>query len=221
MLPSHLLTKLTNLALLALDHGEQAPAGGGPERAARAPGPRRGCKGRRAKPAARVDDHGLHGTRNRTAVHPLKPGSVLLAAGADADLAGLSGHARVGDVDVVRSGCQLVAGAGAEREVVGACLVVEERLEPGGKVVVSGGVVAEGVNARGDAVVRGGVLTERVEAGGDVVGPGAVDKERKWASRDVVSAGGVLFERVEAGGDVLIAGGVEAEWSLFIMFRLL
>ena len=150
----HLLAQAPNLGLLPLHLGEQAPAGGGAEWLVRAVERGRGRRGR-PEPAVGVDDHLLAG--DLLAVDALQEGGGLVAGGADADRSRLAGDAGVGDVDVVRAGGQVLAGAGAERQVRAPAGVGLEGVGAGGDVVVAGVVGVKGIGAGRDVAVAGGV----------------------------------------------------------------
>ena len=72
-----------------------------------------------------VDDDRLGGSVDRLAADPGDEGAGLVALGPDPDHLRLPGLAVVGDVDVVRAGGEVLAGAEAEAEVraAGACFV--------------------------------------------------------------------------------------------------
>ena len=108
----HLLAKPLDLALLALDQIKQALAVGGAERRGRARG-----RAARSQLALGVDDDRLGGAVDRPAADPGDEGAGLLALGPDPDRLRLPGLAGVGDVDVVRAGGQVLAGARAEGDV--------------------------------------------------------------------------------------------------------
>src|SRR5207247_260973 len=155
--------------------------------------------------AGGVDEYG-HPAGGRLAVDALQVGRALLALGADPDLPRLPGHPRVGEVDVVGAGGQVLPGAGAERDV-GAPGCVKERKVSLRHVVVTGAVRRQGVVAARDVVVAGGVEEERQIAGGDVVAAVGVVVKRGIAGGDVAAAGGVREERQIAGGDVVAPAG--------------
>src|SRR4051794_33277892 len=146
--PGHPLAQAADLALLALDLGEQTPPGRGAQRLA-AP-ELGGGRGARPELAARVDEN-WHPAGDRGPEAPRQEGSLLSSIGADPDRPRLAGDAGVGDVEVVRAGGEVLASAGAVRQVR-----------------VAGLVGVEGQVTERRVVVAGRVREQRLEAGGVV-----------------------------------------------------
>ena len=147
---------------------------------------RRGARlrggGRRPQLPLGVDDDRLAGPRDRPAADPGDVGAGLIALGPEPDHLRLPGLAVVGDVDVVRAGGEVLAGAEAEGEV-GAAGAVLERIRSEGEVLVAGRVGREGGEPRGEVVAAGGVGEEREGPGCDVVGPVDVRTGRRRRRR--------------------------------------
>ena len=122
----HLLAKPLDLALQPLDGGRERCGG-------------RRTGGRGPELAVRADEHGCSVSARRPAADPGDQGRALVRAGADPIPSALPRHARVADVDVVRAGGQVLAGAGAEGDVARAG-GIDQRVPSGGGVAVAGGV---------------------------------------------------------------------------------
>ncbi len=117
------------------------------------------------------------------------------------------GNPRVGDVDVVGAGDELVAGADAEGHVA-VPLRLLQRPGADGDVGTAGEVGEQGVVAKGEILVSGPVVEQRQAPGRDVHLAGRVAERRIVAQGHVVVARRVLLQGDRAEGDVCGPCGV-------------